>query len=294
MKLDPHSEVSPLTTVLLRHAREAFLSQERVDAQWKALSYTRPPQFDAALREFDSFVELLERLGVEPLFLPEDAALTLDSIYVRDPAIFSSQGIVLGRMGKPERRDEPDALARAAGELKLEIAGAIGGDGRIEGGDVVWLNSTTLAVGQGYRTNGEGLRQLRVLLQDCVEHWIEVPLPHWRGPSDVFHLMSMLSPLDDDLALVYSPLLPVPFRNQLLELGFQLVEVPDSEFESMGCNVLAVRPRQCVMLEGNPQTRRRMERAGVEVFEYQGNEISGAGCGGPTCLTRPLRGLVRS
>ena len=149
------------------------------------------------------------------------------------------------------------------------------------------LFATTLAVGRGYRTNDEGIRQLQALLGSDVEV-VVVPLPHWQGPSDVFHLMSMISPLADDLALVYSPLLPVPFREDLLARGIELVEVPAEEFDSMGCNVLAVAPRVAVAMEGNPETRRRMEAAGVEAHLYSGAEISAKGCGGPTCLTRPL------
>jgi N-dimethylarginine dimethylaminohydrolase len=169
----------------------------------------------------------------------------------------------------------------------VPVLGSIEGTGCLEGGDVTWLTPGTLAVGRGYRTNDEGIRQLRELLGTDVEV-VVVPLPHWRGPSDVFHLMSVISPLADDVALVYSPLLPVVFRDLLLERGTTLVEVPDAEFESMGCNVLAVAPRLVVALDGNPETRRRMEAAGVEVHVYQGAEISSKGCGGPTCLTRPL------
>jgi len=113
-------------------------------------------------------------------------------------------------------------------------------------------------------------------------------LPHFRGPNDVLHLMSMISPVDHDLALVYSPLMPVPFRNWLLELGMTLVEVPESEYDSLGCNVLALAPRRCVLVEGNPETRRALERAGAEVIEIEGSEICLKGSGGPTCLTRPL------
>jgi len=143
-------------------------------------------------------------------------------------------------------------------------------------------------VGQGYRTNAEGIRQFRDLLADSIGDLLVVPLPHWRGPGDVFHLMSVLSPIDTDLALVYSPLLPVPFRQALIERGIDLVEVPDEEFESMGCNVLAVAPRCCIALAGNPLTRARLEAAGATVDVYEGAEISVKGAGGPTCLTRPL------
>ena len=145
----------------------------------------------------------------------------------------------------------------------------------------------TVVVGRGYRTNAEGIRQLRAQLGPAVEV-IEVPLPHWRGPGDVMHLMSLISPVDADLAVAYSPLLPVPFREWLLGRGMTLVETPAEEFESMGTNVLALAPRQCLMLTGNPRTRAALERAGATVIEYEGSEISVKGAGGPTCLTRPL------
>ncbi len=283
------SEVNPLRTVLLRDAGTAFGSERQIGREWRALHYSSPPDWEIARAEFEAFARLLEGLGVELVFLPGDSRLNLDSIYVRDSAVVSSRGIILCRMGKPGRRSEPATLEGAAADLDLEIAGCIGGEGTVEGGDVVWLDEKTIAVGLGYRTNLLGLAQLKRLLEGCYEEWIEVPLPHWRGPADVFHLMSMLSPVDRDLALVYSPLLPVPFRERLLELGFALVEVPDSEFESLACNVLTVRPRQCVMLAGNRETRRRLEKAGAEVHEYQGTQISIPGAGGPTCLTRPLR-----
>jgi N-dimethylarginine dimethylaminohydrolase len=153
---------------------------------------------------------------------------------------------------------------------------------------VVWIDEKTLAVARGYRTNDEGIRQLTVLLGDSVDEVLVVPLPHWRGPEDVFHLMSMISPLDENLALVYSPLMPVPFREYLISRGMTLLEVPDSEFETMACNVLAVAPRKGLMLAGNPRTRDLLERAGVDIHTYEGEEISVKGAGGPTCLTRPL------
>jgi N-dimethylarginine dimethylaminohydrolase len=170
----------------------------------------------------------------------------------------------------------------------LPVAGVIDAPGTLEGGDVVWLDDRTIAVGRGYRTNAEGIRQLRTVLADSIDELIEVPLPHWRGAQDVMHLMSLVSPVDRNLAVVYSRLLPVPFRERLLQIGFTLVEVPDEEFESMGTNVLALAPRRCLVLSGNPTTRRALERAGAEVIDYEGEEISRKGAGGPTCLTRPL------
>jgi arginine deiminase len=150
------------------------------------------------------------------------------------------------------------------------------------------VDERTLAVGQGFRTNAEGLRQLRELLGDSVDEFISVPLPYWTGPQDCLHLLSFISIVDKDLAVVHSRLMPVPFREWLLERGFQFVEVPDEEYDSLGCNVLAVGPRQCVMLAGNPVTQKRLEEAGAQVWTYEGKDISMKGTGGPTCLTRPI------
>ncbi len=190
---------------------------------------------------------------------------------------------------KPQRAGEPAAQEVALRLLGYPVLGAIQPPGKLEGGDVVWLNERTLAVGQGYRTNQAGIAQLRSFLGNTIDQLLTVPLPHWRGASDVFHLMSIVSPVDRDLAVVYSPLMPVPFREQLLKQDMTLVEVPDQEFDSMGANVLALAPRRCVMLSGNPVTRARLEAAGAQVLEYEGSEISLKGGGGPTCLTRPLQ-----
>jgi len=153
---------------------------------------------------------------------------------------------------------------------------------------VVWIDDHTLAVGLGYRTNGEGIRQLKEFCSDFVDEFVVVPLPHWKGPGDVLHLMSLISPVDHDLAVVYSRLLPVPFREWLLHRGIQLLDVPDSEFETMACNILAVSPRKCIMISGNSKTKQILEDRGVEVWVYGGEEISKKGAGGPTCLTMSL------
>jgi N-dimethylarginine dimethylaminohydrolase len=191
-------------------------------------------------------------------------------------------------MGKPERETEPEALRRAAERLGVPVVGAIEPPGRLEGGDVVWLDERTVVVGRGYRTNDAGIQQYRAMLGDAIDEVIVVPLPHWRGPADVFHLMSIISPIDRDLAVVYAPLLPVPFREVLIARGVSFVDVPDEEFDSMGANVLAIGPRDVIMVEGNPITRARLEQADVRVRTYAGREISLKGGGGPTCLTRPL------
>lgn len=288
MRATLQSDSAILKKVIVRHARKAFVSQARLEAQWQSLHFLACPDFTKAQAESDGFIDLLRRLGVDVLGLPNDPSLSIDSIYVRDAGIVCDKGLILCNMGKPNRRSEPATLRKAVESWGLPVAGEITGAGGIEGGDVAWVDERTLAVARGYRTNDEGILQLRGILGDCVDELVVVALPHFRGPSDVFHLMSIYSPLAPDLALVHSPLMPVPFRELLLAKGIELVEVADEEFDTLGCNALAAAPRVCLITSGNPITRERLQMAGVTVHEYTGAEISYKGLGGPTCLTRPL------
>ena len=283
----PLSEYGRIRRLALRRPAESFINQARLDAEWKRLNYTGRPDYAGAQSQYDRLIALLREQGSEIDFLPAEPSLTIDSIYVRDAAIVSPKGIILCNMGKPDRRGEPAAAESAFRKLGLPVAGAIEGEGRLEGGDVVWFDDRTLAVGRTYRSNDEGIRQLRALVGPNVEV-VVADMPHYRGQADVFHLMSVLSPIDLDLTLVYSPLMPIRFREWLIGRGIRLVEVPKAEFDSMGCNVLAIAPRRCVMLQGNPATLAVLRAAGAEVIEIAGSEISEKGQGGPTCLTRPL------
>ena len=282
------SEHGKLTTVLLKHAREAFVSDERIAAQWKALNYTAPPDFSKALKEYDRFVEIIAASSTEIVRLPADDGLNLDSIYARDASVLGTDGAILCSMGKRAREGEPAAQGDELRRQGWPISGAIVPPGVLEGGDLIWLDDQTVVVGEGRRTNAEGIRQLKTLLKDSLEKLVVVPLPDYRGDHDVMHLMSLVSPVDEDLVVVYTPLLPKSCQDLFLERGYGLVEVPDDEFATMGTNVLALGPRDCVMLDGNPKTRAALERAGARVQVYEGVEISLKGGGGPTCLTRPL------
>jgi N-dimethylarginine dimethylaminohydrolase len=282
------AEFGRLTRVLLKHPREAFRSDEAIGAEWKALGFGAAPSLPRAIDEYDAFVEVLGNASVQIDLLPASEHTNLDSIYVRDASMVCSRGVILCRMGKRPRAAEPAAQKAAYRSLGIPVVGEIIEPACLEGGDVVWLDDHTIAVGHGYRTDDEGILQLRALLGDSIDELIVVPLPHWRGPGDVLHLMSLISPVDRDLVVVYSPLLPVAFRQRLVAHGCELIEVPADEFERMGTNVLALGPRDCLMVTGNPQTRRALERAGARVREYTGDEISVKGAGGPTCLTRPL------
>ena len=283
------SDTNAIKGVIIKRPAEAFGDQARIAAEWRGLNYLAEPDYATASAQHAQFASLLARFGAELCYLPASAGTSLDSAYVRDPVILCNRGAIVCNMGKAARGAEPEALGAFLESLGVPVIGAIGGEGRLEGGDVAWLDERTLAVGQGYRSNAEGLRQLRSLLGDGVDEVIAVPLPHWTGPDDCLHLMSIFSPVDRDLAVVYSRLMAVPFRQELLRRGFKLVEVPDAEYDSMGCNVLAVAPRQCVMIDGNPLTQARLEAAGARVWTYPGSDISVKGAGGPTCLTCAFR-----
>lgn len=288
MKVSCQSEVDQIKSLLLKHPKDAFMSQKYIQSQWKELNYFASPDYDKALKEYDNLVEYLKKSISEIYYLPQNDKTGLDSIYVHDPVIITNKGAILCNMGKEKRRAEPQAAGEFLIKMGIPILGVITGKGRLEGGDVVWIDERTLAVGLGYRTNEEGIRQFKELTRDFVDEFVVVPLPHWKGPGDVLHLMSLLSPIDHNFAVVYSRLLPVPFREWLLRRGIRLLEVSNSEFETMACNILAVSPRKCIMISGNPRTKQMLEDKGIEVWEYRGEEISMKGAGGPTCLTRPL------
>ena len=288
MKVTRHSEYLKLASVYLKSAKNSFLSEEELSEHWETLQYLSKPNFKKSLEEYAAFQTFFIEKNISTCFFPINKKTKIDSIYCRDASIATDFGIIICNMGKQGRIHEPYAQLEAYKMNNVNILGEIKFPGTLEGGDVAWLDQNTLAVGHTYRTNEEGISQLKGLLQPKGIEIIVVELPHYKGKSDVFHLMSILSPVDKNLAVVYSPLMPIKFRNELLERGFQLVEVPEQEFDSMGCNVLAVAPRDCLMVAGNPITRKLLEDAGASVHIYEGNEISVKGGGGPTCLTRPI------
>ena len=288
MNLTCHSDIGKIKSIFIKKVQQAFISDVHIDQYWKKLNYLGKPDFTNAKSEYELFEEVLKKQGAEIFYLPEDASVNMDSIYCRDAAIATNKGMILCNMGKEARMNEPLSQKKAFECNGITVLGTITPPGTLEGGDVAWLDEHTLAVGHTYRTNEEGIRQLTELLQPLGVQVISVPLPHYKGPSDVFHLMSILSPVDTNLAVVYSPLMPIVFRNLLLKRGYQLVEVSDEEFETMGCNVLALAPRQCLLVDGNPKTKAALEKAGCTITLYKGEEISIKGGGGPTCLTRPI------
>jgi|TARA_B110000503_G_scaffold54410_1_gene87373 N-dimethylarginine dimethylaminohydrolase len=292
MKGTHHSEYLKLASVYLKSAESSFRSEKELLEQWEELQFLSKPNFEQSLKEYNAFHLFFINKNIETYFFPADQKTWIDSIYCRDASIATDFGIIICNMGKKGRIQEPKAQLETYLQNTVKILGEITFPGTLEGGDVAWLDQNTLAVGHTYRTNEEGIRQLIALLHPKGIEVIVVELPHYKGEEDVFHLMSILSPIDKNLAVVYSPLIPIKFRNELLRRGFQLIEVPDEEFESMGCNVLAVAPRDCVMVDGNPVTKKLLEQAGCQVVAYKGDEISVKGGGGPTCLTRPMKRIL--
>lgn len=283
-----HSEYGSIKSIYLKHPSAAWKNQAEVAKQWEQHNYLGEPNFEIAGEEYAIFEKAIRDTGADISYFQPDETTSMDSVYCRDASIATDFGVILCRMGKNDRSNEPTACATTYRNNGIKILGEITSPGTVEGGDVAWIDEKTLAVGRTYRTNDSGIEQLKALLNPHGVDVKVVELPHYKGKLDVFHLMSILSPVDKDLAVVYSPLMPITFREYLLERGYELVEVPDEEFESMGCNVLALSPRNCLMVDGNPVTQQRLEAAGAKVEAYHGTEISVKGGGGPTCLTRPF------
>jgi len=275
--------VDPLRRVLVKRPDASFAVQD--PAAWH---YTGRPDLGIAQAEHDAFVALLRSAGVEVVYHDVAQPGRADAIYVHDPAIVTDRGAILLRMGKALREGEEVAIGRRLEEIDVPIFYELHGDARAEGGDLLWIDHDTLAVGQGFRTNAEGLRQLQEALTPLGVRTISADLPYGQGPDACLHLMSLISLVRPNLAVIYEPLLPTPLHEFLASSGMRFVLVPDEEFDTMGCNVLAVAPGECIMLEGNPMTKLRLERAGCRVHTYRGNEVSLKAEGGPTCLTRPI------
>lgn len=268
---------APLRRVLVR--RPGGLER------WREYGWRGAPDPVRIGEEHEAFCALLEAAGAE-VVVGEPLAGNPDAVYVHDPAAVANGHAILLRPGKESRRREVEPLAADLERAGVPVSARLEAPACAEGGDMLWLDERTLVVGRGYRTNAAGIAALAAALPGVDVHAFD--LPHWHGRGEVLHLLSLISPLDRDLALVYPRLLPVALVELLEERGVRLVEVPEEEFDTLGCNALALAPRVALALGGNPETRRRLEATGVEVTTYEGDELSRKGDGGATCLTRPL------
>lgn len=272
------SMVDPLRRVLIRRP---VTTGDFAGAGW------RTPDPANLLAEHEAFGALLEDLGCE-VVVAEPAAGLVDAVYVCDPVWVSARGAIVLQAAKPARVGEGEAMVPDLEAAGVPIAGRLTGSATADGGDMVWLDEQTLAVARGYRTNAEAHRQLDEILAAEGARTLRFDLPHDQGPAHVLHLMSFISPVARDLAVVFEPLAPVTLIQELQERGIRILPLDEEEYLSMGCNILAVRPGVVVVLDGNPRIRRAMEAEGVEVHAYAGADVSLKGDGGPTCLTREL------
>jgi dimethylargininase len=274
------SMTAPLLDALVHRPGEAFGAAFEDPVH----GYLHPVDLAAAQREHDDFVDLLTRLGVRVHALDVETDLC-DLIYPFDPLLVTDRGAIVLRPGKPSRRDEPALLEAWSAAAGIPSIGRIEAPGTVEGGDTLWLRPDLLCIGRSLRTNDAGARQLAEIVGGDVRIF---DLPYWRGDAELVHLLSVISPVTDELAVVYPPLLPAGLWELLNELEIGTIPVPENEFPTLGCNVLAVRPGVLVMAEGNPLTRGALEAEGCEVHVYPAAEIGLNGSGGPTCMTRPI------
>jgi len=275
------SMVAPLKRVLVKRPSETVEDVKK----WQGFGYHFPPNPDEARRQHDGLVKLLRDAGAEVVIAEEPQPALLDSIFVTDPGFVTDAGAIIGHMGKQLRRGEEPALARELTRLGVPILGALEGDETLEGGDVLWLDPDTLLIGRSYRTNDAGFQRVRELLAGKVKNIHQVHLPHWHGKDEILHLLSVISPVAEDLALVYAPLVPVPLYELLEARNIRTIEVPDSEFASHAPNALAVAPGNVITMQGNPITAGRLRDHGVTVWEYEGRELTLNRDGGATCMT---------
>ena len=280
------SMVQPIQRVLMRRPGQSLLAADPQKWHYGTM-------FDAkkAIEQYDAFAGLVEASGAEIEWWEDQGDGLCDGMFTQDASLVTDHGAVLLNMGKPLRKAEPDAHGIAYEKAGVPVIGQLTGTAMIEGGDFIWLNNNTIVVGCGFRSNREGIAQLNTILNPFDINVIGFDLPVWHGAEACLHLMSMISPLDEDLALIDSPLMPTAFYNLLLEEGITLLDAPADEFLSSGGlnpNVLPTKPRDCIMIDGFPKTKALMEAAGCRVQVFQGDALCIACEGGPTCLTNPI------
>tara|TARA_Y100000768_G_scaffold151562_1_gene113327 strand:- start:7850 stop:8716 length:867 start_codon:yes stop_codon:yes gene_type:complete len=282
------NEYSQIKEVAIRSPLAGFIDNDKISREWEALRYHAKPDILLAISEYKYFKSLLADDGMEVIDLPPSKKLTLDSIYTRDTILLCDKGLILCNMGRASRTFEVNENFKALSSMGYEVAGEIKAPGTLEGGDFIWIDNNHAAVGLGPRTNAEGIRQLKEILGPSIDlHIVNLPIPD--HPDDVLHLMSIISPLDKDLALIYKPFIPNSFLQWLADLNINFIKLSEEEYPLMGCNVLATAPRSIIMLDELPKVQFELEKAQCKIRTYKGIEISRKGEGGPTCLTRPLK-----
>lgn len=280
--------VGELQRVLVCSPKSAGWSRPELVSLWPDLGFMHVPNFEVAQVQHGKMCAQLEAAGAEIVQLGTSPALTLDAVYAHDASLPTDLGLILMNPGKPNRVPEARHQRDFCQGLGIPVLGEVKPPGKAEAGDIVWIDSRTLLVGHGYRTNGAGIQQIQSMLQPHGLEVIAAPLPHGPGASACLHLMSLMSMLDDQTVLVDLPWLSVPTVQLLIERGLALVEIDPSERETLACNVLSLGRKRLLALEENRKTNDRLRHAGFDVRTFPGSELCINGSGGPTCLTRPL------
>jgi N-dimethylarginine dimethylaminohydrolase len=277
------SMVWPLRKVLVRAPDASFVVEN--PTLWH---YAAKPNLADAIVEHKDFVKILKDHGVEIIYHKEKMEGLADAIFVHDPAIITDHGAIILKMGKNLRSGEEAGLKNHFMKAGIPILAELSGQATAEGGDCLWLDPKTLLIGRGYRTNDEGIQQIHQAVKPHGIKVIAFDLPFDQGKEACLHLQSLISLVDEKMAVVFRKLMPVALIQLLEDRGFTLIDVPEDEYQSMATNILAIAPKVCLTLEGNHKTKAKLEQAGVKVFTYRGNEISLKAEGGATCLTRPI------
>lgn len=283
-----HSMVGRLDRVMVCSPRTAGWDDPSRAARWKELGFLHAPDSAVAQSQHEQLSRILEDAGAEVLQMGGSASLTLDAVYAHDASLPTDFGVILMHPGKANRVSEGRAQNDLLATVQIPVLGEVTAPGNTEAGDIVWLDRHTLLVGHGYRTNPAGIAQIRAMLKPHGVEVLTAPLPYGPGPSACLHLMSLISLLDENTALVDLPWLAVETVELLKSRGYRFIEIDSSERETLACNVLSLGEKRLVAIEANTKTNARLRQAGFEVFTFPGSEICINGSGGPTCLTRPL------
>ena len=288
MRFNGHSMVGALQLVMVCSPRTAGWNQADRVAHWQELGFQRAPDFARAQEDHEIVCRELKSAGAEIIAISSAADFSLDAVYAHDASLPTDFGLIMMRPGKLNRVAEGQHHASFCESLGVPIFGKITAPGTTEAGDILWLDSKTLLIGHGYRTNAVGIRQMRDLLAPKGVEVLSAPLPYGPGPSACLHLMSLISLLDDRTALVDLSWLAVETVELLKYRGFKFIEIEASERDTLACNVLALGNNRLLAIEENQNTNTRLRQAGFDVRTFPGSELCINGSGGPTCLTRPL------
>jgi len=280
--------VHTLERVMVCPPRTAGWNRPEVATRWQELGFHHALNFATAQSQHDALCHELRTAGAEIVDMPTAPDLSLDAVYAHDASLPTDHGLIVMHPGKPNRVAEGPHHASFCASLEIPTLGAITAPGTTEAGDILWLDSKTLLIGHGYRTNAAGIQQMRFLLAPHGVQVLSAPVPYGPGPSACLHLMSLISLLDDHTAIVDLPWLAVETVELLQSRGFKFLEIDPSERDTLACNVLALGNNRLLAIEENRNTNACLRQAGFDVRTFPGSELCINGSGGPTCLTRPL------